>query len=637
MRTSCLTLISILFSAGAAYGQTVVSSTPLGQVPTNFTQGRYYASPDGQHVAIDKPSGSRRVISVDGVDGQQFDSLGRPMDTANKHKPLATQGIIFSPDGTHYAYPIQRAGKDLVVVDKKTYDFGTGFGFVFSPDSQRFAYIGTHKSTQSPRKSVVVDGVILQDLDDVKIDALNFSSDSKHIGYIAFNKGEWRVVVDGTPGPPFQEIQNFQFDATGNRFAYLGRKTIEKNETIWIPVVDGTALDFPTHGTNLSSGFFTFSPDGNHWAYIHQEKNAQQRVVADGVPGEFYGLIDNVRFSPDGNRLGYIANLSVGVDLFQAPRVITVIDGKQLGMEYQKLQDLQFSPDSRHISVQATHNGASHMVIDGEESAGYLDIHDFTFSATGRHAFVGRPAKARRQLVIDGKPEKEIEEIAKGSLMFSPDGSRLFYGAHTGMREAVTYFGGKEEALMLEVQQSPTQWKRAAAFSPDGQHIAFMGKGAGQPTLFVDWMPGAEGLQYAYPVFSNDGRHIAVPAKRSKNPTLKWSMYLDGKPVYDFEDVLSVPSPVSPLAGVPITSWQFLDNGHLQFVVIKDNLFQRVVIDPQSSTLESFPGNMAQIGQPTMAKQTTKVTTGIPSTIPPTPIEALQSGAKKILDMFGNK
>lgn len=633
MRISYLSLIGFIFSAATVHAQTVVSSTPLGPVPTNFSQGRYYVSPDGQHIAIDKPSGSRRIINVDGVDGEQFDSLGRPMDVGNKSKPLAAQVIIFSPNGTRFAYPIQRAGKDLVVVDQTTYDFGSGSGFVFSPDSKRFAYIATRKTPQGLRKSVIVDGVDVQGLDEVKGDALHFSSDSKHIAYVSFSKGEWRVTVDGTPGPPFQEIQNFQFDATGSRFGYIGRKTAGKSEISWVPVIDGTALDFPTFSGTLASGALTLSPDGNHWAYILQEKNYSHRLVVDGVPGELYGQIANVRFSPDSNRLGYLANLATGADMIESSRWVAMVDEKQLGMEYQRLQDLQFSPDSRHVAVKATQNGASHMVIDGEESVGYLDIHDFTFSATGRHAFVGRPANGKRQVVIDGKPDKEIQELAKGSLMFSPDGSRLLYGAHTSLQDAITYFDGKEEAIRIEIQQSPTQWKRAAAFSPDGQHVAFMGKGAGQPTLFVDWMPGAEGLQYAFPVFSDDGRHIAVPGKKPKNQTSKWSMYLNGKSAFDFDDVLAAPSPISHTSSLPVTTWQFLPNGHLQALVIKDNQFQRVVVDPQSTALEAFAGNMAQITGPTTPRPTTKTTTSIP----PTPIEVLQSGAKKILDMFGNK
>lgn len=633
IRPICLLATGLLVSTPIVHAQTVVSTTPLGPVPTTPTQSRYYVSPDGQHVAIDKPSGSRRVISVDGVDGEQFDSMGRPMDTpGSKAKPQVAQAIVFSPDGNRVAYPIQRAGKDLVVVDNTHYDFGSGSSFLFSPDSKRFAYIATRKSIQTPRKSIIVDGVNVQDLDEVKGEALYFSANSQHIGYIAFSKGEWRVTVDGTPGPPFQEIQNFQFDPTGTRFAYLGRKTVGKNDTMWVPVVDGTALDFPSYMPNLTGGTLTFSPDGTHWAYIAQDKTQHQRLVADGVPGEMYGLIEQVRFSPDSTRLGYIANLSVGVDLFQAPRIIAIVDGQQLGMEYQKLQDLQFSPDSRHVSVKATQNGAHHLVMNGEESEGYQEISDFTFSATGRYAYIGRQANRKRQVIIDGRPEKEIDELAKGSLMFSPDGSRLFYGAHTGMRSAVTYFDGKEEAVMLEVQQSPTQWKQAAAFSPDGQHIAFMGKGTGQPTLFVDWMPGAEGLQYAFPVFSDDGRHLAVPARNVKNQALKWAMYLNGKPVFEFNDVPGAPSPI-PHASTPVTTWKFLENGHLQAVVIKDHQFQRIVVDPESSTLEAFAGNMAQVAGPTMAKPVTKLPTGTP----PSPIEVLQGGAKKILDMFGTK
>ena len=58
-----------------ALGQTVASKTPYGTVPTTH-DSKYTISPDGQHLAVLKSSGSRRVVSIDGVDGEISAWLG---------------------------------------------------------------------------------------------------------------------------------------------------------------------------------------------------------------------------------------------------------------------------------------------------------------------------------------------------------------------------------------------------------------------------------------------------------------------------------------------------------------------------------------------------------------------------------
>jgi hypothetical protein len=73
-----------------------------------FVQGVQFAvSPQGIHVAIPAPSGSRTVVMYDNTAGPKFDRL---FPEGNGSSP-----VIFSPDGKRYAY-CGAAGTDWVVM-----------------------------------------------------------------------------------------------------------------------------------------------------------------------------------------------------------------------------------------------------------------------------------------------------------------------------------------------------------------------------------------------------------------------------------------------------------------------------------------------------------------------------------------
>lgn len=73
-----------------------------------FSQGtQYIVSPYGVHVSTLMNSGSRWVINYDGVEGPKFDQVFG--------QGSGTTGVMYSPDGSHYAY-CGLSGSDYVVM-----------------------------------------------------------------------------------------------------------------------------------------------------------------------------------------------------------------------------------------------------------------------------------------------------------------------------------------------------------------------------------------------------------------------------------------------------------------------------------------------------------------------------------------
>src|SRR5690349_2588870 len=79
-----------------------VEEQVLASVAQNF---RYFVSPRGCHAAAVSQKGSRFVVLVDGAESPKFDEV---------HDP-----VVFSPDGSRYAYWARTGQEAVVVVDGK--------------------------------------------------------------------------------------------------------------------------------------------------------------------------------------------------------------------------------------------------------------------------------------------------------------------------------------------------------------------------------------------------------------------------------------------------------------------------------------------------------------------------------------
>jgi hypothetical protein len=300
-------------------------------------------SPDGKHLAYKKVHGDKQQISVDGVEGLEYDGI-------------ANGSCVFSSDSNRVAYMAMRGKKWLVVVDGvegPAYD-GIAKGTpVFSPDSKRVAYGARH----GERWLVVADGMEGKEYDGLAISAPLFSPDSKRIAYAAFRGDGQLVVVDGVEGKEYDgtTIGTPVFSPDSRHVAYGGQRAGS-----WRLVVDGEERQ---QHEGIVKNTLAFSPDSQHLAYaVRHGKNCA--LVLDGKEGDSYRGNRGVEvpaFSPDSQRVAFVSkNGSV--------LVIDGVEGKEdkaIGREPFEVMPPTFSPDGRHVVYKAVANDKWVFLVDG--------------------------------------------------------------------------------------------------------------------------------------------------------------------------------------------------------------------------------------------------------------------------------
>ncbi len=164
-------------------------------------QGAQFAvSPRGVHMATVLHSGSRWTVIYDGVPGPQFDQIF-PQGSS-------LTGLIFSPDGSRYAYCGLQGNEAVVMVDGK----------------ELFRDSRTNVQNR---------------IDANSCQQLSFTSNNKHVYFFSMSKYEgatdgFRFVFDGKPDPlgSNHDLRNFAFSPDGDHVAYVwsgcGRDTTQK-------------------------------------------------------------------------------------------------------------------------------------------------------------------------------------------------------------------------------------------------------------------------------------------------------------------------------------------------------------------------------------------------------------------------
>ena len=162
--------------AGAAYDY-IATGTPI-------------FSPNGEHLAYAAEIEGKWRVVIDGKEGDAYDSIG-------------ARGIVFSPDSRHVAYMAADGDRRTVVLDgvpSLGYDGILEGTPVFGADG-RFVY----GALLGSKWRLVSDEAVLE-YDDIGANSMKFSSGGRHLAYAARIGEEWRVIVDGQPGPPYDMI-----------------------------------------------------------------------------------------------------------------------------------------------------------------------------------------------------------------------------------------------------------------------------------------------------------------------------------------------------------------------------------------------------------------------------------------------
>lgn len=250
-------------------------------------------SPDSKHVAYAAPvdKWTRWTIVLDGVEGNKYDKID-------------TDSLVFSPNSNRLAYTATRDQKKLIVLDG-----GDGEAFdsvttpLFSPDSNRLAYVASNKG----KSLVVTDGTgrgPLKEKEYDGIDDITFSPDSSRLAYTAKHGENVLAVIDGVESKEYPQIVKtdnghapcFIFSTDGKHLAYaVSNKDFEV--ATWFLVFDGVETKhYQCHPSYVSGTYIAFNPDSSHCVYTIRLNNVA-RIVVDGAETAVNAnLIDRIIF-----------------------------------------------------------------------------------------------------------------------------------------------------------------------------------------------------------------------------------------------------------------------------------------------------------------------------------------------------
>jgi len=413
----------------------------------------------------------REFVVINGTESQAYDISGNipifkdKKERASYDQPH-TEPILFSPDGKQIAYRVKNGGEKFLMIDgkkEKIYGDASEYGIpVFSPDSKKIAYLDCEvkDKEQWPTSHcfVVINGERGKSYDLIDVEAfpfsgLVFSPDSQKVAYVAGEigkEGEWEfkkfVVINDKEGKSYDwddMISFLTFSPDSQQIAYL----VEKKEKMFVVIneKEGEAYDeiYPSYFIDIPEKRFItfFSPDGKRFAYWAR-KGEKEYIVIDGkeikIDGEVFGL----SFSPDGKQIIYV--------VIRGGKEHIVINGKE-SRGYDEILGVTFSRDSKQIGYAVREGEKQFVVINDKEGKAYDEVKSPVFSPDGKQvAYRAREGK-NEFVVINTKEGRKFEKVFGAviweagvyypvypgeekvtDLLFTPDGSSIGYGAKLG-------------------------------------------------------------------------------------------------------------------------------------------------------------------------------------------------------------
>ena len=270
----------------------------------------WVCSPAGSRVGYVAKRGPKYLAVIDGVEGKEYDNVriaalspsGRTAiiaEIAGKDC-LVVDGVDgrlyqrivdakISPDGKRLAFRAQRnENSAFMVIDGLP---GNAYPAVepaeFSLDSSRVGYAAGLETA----RTLVVDAAEITPPTGKFSQGPVFSPDAKRLAYVVSKEGDTAaVVLDQTPGKPYDSVTQLRFSPDGKRLAYAAAKS-----TRIMLVIDGVEIG---HYEAISPDSIAFSPDAKHVAYV-ASRAGKEFVVIDGIESKPYDRIlvgDGLRF-----------------------------------------------------------------------------------------------------------------------------------------------------------------------------------------------------------------------------------------------------------------------------------------------------------------------------------------------------
>jgi hypothetical protein len=242
------------------------------------------------------------------------------------------------------------------------------------------------------------------------------------------------------------------------------------------------------------------SPSGDAAAImIEADEEYRIRYRGEESPG-FAGLLW-FGLSPDGERIAYIA--------VQKKKMIVAVDLKEVGKYTRVLDTVEFSSDGSRYYFEAVKQGLFGgkpvAVVDGKHRS-YTNItgpFPTHFSPDGSRLVYGARKGKKRFIVIDGERGPDYEQTGSGPV-FSQDSRHI---AYSGQRNDTTYIviDGEEVGAYMSVGE--------IAFSPDGDDYACCVKNNFDEFIVRKNWQSPPYTNVWHPTFSPDGTRLAYVAK----------------------------------------------------------------------------------------------------------------------------
>ncbi len=494
---------------------------PIGFDDPSMSSPAPLLSPDGRSIAYSVSGSGKMTVVHNGVESEPYDGLSEP-------------SLQFSPDSSHFTFVAKRGDDMIVVLDGEEHAHPniSEHGVTFSSDGSRVAWVA---ATETQEIQAFVDGKPDEPFD--SIGEVTFSPDNQHYAYVAKRSGLPTVVLDGVEGDYFDEIRQLTWSNVGGHLFCVARSgevdlivrdteivtecsrfgragfTFPKNADryaiavyqgdMWHMLVDGElhegfknvfpGASFSDDGRHLvyAAGrgrghllvldgevrrdyvfdFVSFGPKPDQMAYVVRNGD-QFQVVVDGVEHDFLFdqiLPPGVMFSDDGEHIAYAAKVG--------ERKAVVYDGKRGPFFTQYATNLpRFNGERLFYSIKK--RGSQILFVDGEPQEAYKRLIGPSYSGDlSRYAYFGQSDDGW-ELVVDGEVQAKYP-FARDVPVFSHDGTKLAFVAGRERNMFVVLNGVEGKALDLVGPDTLT-------FSPDGQHVAYLGATADRRFVMVD-------------------------------------------------------------------------------------------------------------------------------------------------------
>lgn len=294
---------------------------------------------------------------------------------------------------------------------------------VFGPDKKRSALV----AMQNGKMFAVIDGVKGKEYYDVGSVPL-FSPDSKHVAYVATDGDKWFAIIDGIESKSCNAIgQTPIFSPDSKKTFYVVKKSDKKS----CAVIDGV------EGKEYDAVFDPkFSPDCKRLVYTAWDNGKAFPVVDDVEEKQDYNNLYPISFSPDSKRLACVAD--------NDGKQFLVIDGVESKEKYDSISNITFSPDSKKIAYGAELGKKCFVVLRGpnykidrggemiaiatdkvQDEDQYDKIFNIVFSPDSKHVIYTIQEDDKCYIVVDGIKENKYDSIA-GIIKFDPQQPSMF-------------------------------------------------------------------------------------------------------------------------------------------------------------------------------------------------------------------